>query len=155
VATQNGHHFPLPCTALWRCLRSRVSSAVSNDVHAQLAGQAAHSMASSKSWLNTARLLSYGLTEEGTVYPKWVQHYQTKASFLGHYSEQRRRRDTHVQKLVRVLNSYVIMNSHVRTTLGRVQHTDHRRENPLYNKKNSAEKTFNVIPAAEKSVPTD
>jgi len=43
------------------------------------------------------------------------------------------------------------MDSHIRTTSGRVQHTDRRRENPLYEQA-SAEETLNVILAAEKSV---
>jgi len=40
------------------------------------------------------------------------------------------------------------MHSHIRTISGTAQHTDRRRENPIYEQA-SAEKTLNVILAAE------
>jgi hypothetical protein len=45
------------------------------------------------------------------------------------------------------------MDSQIRTTLGRVQHTERRSKNPLC-KKASDETIFNVILAAENSVKT-
>ena len=63
-----------------------------------------------------------GITQESNVQPKCVQHYQPTASLLEYYIEQKGRLSCAETspRLIRLTGMY----SHVRTTLGRVQHTD-------------------------------
>jgi hypothetical protein len=90
-----------------------------------------------------------GIAQESNVHPKLVQRYQPTASLLGYDNEQKGRlsRAETSPRLIRLPG----MDSHIRTTSGRVQHTDRRGKNPLY-KQAGTEKTLNVILAAENSV---
>ena len=122
VGTLSGRHFTLRCTTL---LLFRVQAVKLRMPNLQFTVGP-----------DLTPLDVCGITQESNVHPKLFQHYQPTASLLGYNEQEGRLSCAETSpRLIRLPG----MDSHVRTTLGRVQHTDCRREYPFY-KQASAEK---------------